>query len=122
MPNDCWNHITLKGTNDQIRRILAEDLQGVPEWALRIRQVGREALIFHLWSPNAPAEEFLTNLFNKHEGIWLKNEWNEEGGWAGVTVGTKDSLERLTWNEGCMEEWAHRLSDDPTLPALSPQT
>jgi hypothetical protein len=115
MPNDCWNHISVKATHDQIRRILAEDLQGVPEWNLRVRQVGRGALIFNLWSPNVPAEAFVRTLLDKYEGIWVKNEWDEEGGTAGVIVGTKDAVSQLTWNEGCIEEWDHRLRDADTV-------
>jgi hypothetical protein len=52
-------------------------------------------------------------LFDKYEGIWIKNEWSSEDGTAGVIVGTADSLSRLDWREGCIEEWDLRLMKEP---------
>ena len=83
----------------------------MPAWALDVQQVGRGALVFRLWSANVPADDFITTLFEKYEGIWLKNEWIEEGGMAGVIVSTQGSIARLDWNEGCIEEWDSRLTD-----------
>ncbi len=112
MPNDCWNRITVKATAAHIQRIRTEEFRDVPAWALDVQQVGRGALVFRLWSRNVPAVDFITTLFEKYEGVWLKNEWIEEGGMAGVIVGTRDNVARLDWNEGCIEEWDHRLRDE----------
>lgn len=118
MPNDCWNRIVVKATATQIQSIRAEDFHGIPDWALKVQQVGRGAIVFRLWSPNAPAEDFLTTLFAKYEGIWLKNDWNEEGGMAGIIVGTRGDIARLDWDEGCIEEWDHRLRKEETEQPL----
>ena len=119
MPNDCWNRISIKGTNEQLRSILATDFQTVPPHAFKKIQFGAEVLVFKLWSAWGPNRQFMNKLFNKYEGLWMINEWREEGGGAGVIVGTKDELSELTWDEGCIEEWGHRLRDGELMPEPS---
>jgi hypothetical protein len=116
MPNDCWNTITLKATNEQIREILTTEFTDVPPWAFRILQVGHEALICKLWSAWRPDKSRINNLLNKYNGLWVKDEWTEEGGLAGVIVGTSQDLQDFSWDEGCIEEWGHRLREAPNMP------
>jgi hypothetical protein len=117
MPNDCWNTITLKATNEQIREILTTEFTDVPPWAFRVLQVGQEALICKLWSAWRPDKSRINNLLNKYNGLWVKDEWTEEGGGAGIIVGTKDELQDFSWDEGCIEEWGHRLREAPNIPS-----
>jgi hypothetical protein len=117
MPNDCWNNVHLKGTETQIRAILTTELQDVPQWAFELRQVGTGAIHFKLWSPWTPCRDLLNKLFDHYEDIWLKNEWHEEGGHAGVIVGKKDELQEIEWDEGCIEEWHHRLKNGEQMPS-----
>ncbi len=108
--------MTIKATNQQVRDILQKEFCDVPDWAFSLKKLGQGAIIFSLWSKWVPNEEFMMKLFDTYPDIWIKNEWDEEGGTAGVIVGTKETLERITWDEGCIEEWAHRLTEDNTLP------
>lgn len=122
MPNDCWNMITIYASNSQVREILLNEFRSVPGWAFTLRRVGEEALYFRLWSPNRPASEFMDNLWNNYDGIWMKNEWSEEGGSAGVIVGRKMAVQRFEWIEGCIEEEGHRFrsADMPAAVLLQP--
>ena len=124
MPNDCWNNITIYASNSQIRTILLNEFCSVPAWAFSLDQVGEEALQFRLWSPDAPAREFMDLLWNNYEGLWMKNEWSEEGGGAGVIVGRKMDAQSFEWREGCIEESGHRFrtpeSPMPTAVLLQP--
>jgi hypothetical protein len=117
MPNDCWNHMTIKATNEQIRQILTVECRHLPDWVYVQKQVGRKALAFRIWSRWDPDVKFMTHLFDKYPGIWIKNIWDEEGGAAGVIVGTKDNVTHMKWQEGCIEEWADRYEEDDTMPA-----
>jgi hypothetical protein len=118
MPNDCWNNITIYASNSQIRAILLNEFCSVPEWAFSLIQVGEEALQFRLWSPDAPAREFMALLWNNYEGLWMKNEWSEEGGGAGVIVGRKMDAQSFEWTEGCIEEIGHRFrTPESPMPA-----
>lgn len=119
MPNDCWNRIVIKGTTSQLMSILNEDLQSFrPDEFKKIR-VGAEILIFKLWSPWMPNMTFMNNILNKYDNLWMLNEWREEGGDAGVIVGKKDDLRSFSWDEGCIEEWHHRLRQDQVMPEPS---
>jgi hypothetical protein len=108
--------MTIKATNDQIRQILTTEFRHLPEWAFTLSRVGRKAMVFRMWSKWDPAVDFMTKLFDTYPGIWIKNDWDEEGGNAGVLVGTKDDLVHMKWQEGCIEEWDDRLREDDTLP------
>lgn len=110
MPNDCWNNITLKATFEQINTILENEFRDIPSWAYQHIQSGREILVFRLWSPNEPCESFLNRIVSRYEGIWIKNEWSEEGGHAGVIVGRHNALSKFSWYEGPIEEWNARLA------------
>jgi len=117
MPNDCWNNITLKATYEQIRAILTTEFTDVPQWAFSLVQVGQEALVLKFWSADGPDRTRINNLLNKYDGLWIKNEWEEEGGLAGIFVGTQTDQQELTWDQGCIEEWGHRLLEAHDLPA-----
>lgn len=116
MPNDCWNKITIKATNTQIRNILLNEFVHMPSWGFELVRVGNSALIVKILSAWDPHKDFMSKLFDKYEGIWIKNVWNEEGGNAGIIVGNKESLQELSYDEGCIEEWHHRFVKDDTMP------
>jgi hypothetical protein len=111
MPNDCWNKITIKANNEQIKQMLLNDFGTIPSSCYQEFIIGKEAFIFRLWSAWRPNKEFMNNLFDKYEGIWIKNIWQEEGGQSGIIVGTKDDLQEIEWTEGCEEEWSSRLEE-----------
>ena len=119
MPNDCWNVLTVKATDEQIRTILTREFTDVPPWAFKLLQASKEVLIFKIWSRWTPDKARMDRLFNNYDGIWIKNEWNEEGGYAGIIVGTKSEVHEISWDEGCIEEWVYR-SRQPATPMPAP--
>jgi hypothetical protein len=124
MPNDCWNIITIKGNTAQIRAIVETAFVDVPQWAVQIQSIGVEALQFRLWSRNNPVIDFLNNLWDTYPNIWIKNAWSEEGGYSGIIVGKKNSIQDLMWEEGSADEWHHRLEPlaDPPTPIFTAPT
>ena len=114
MPNDCWNHMTVTADKDVIENFFQEELKNIPDWALNIHKKGVEGLIFRIWSPWIPDFAWLEGLLDKYSGIWLKNEWSEEGGQEGVWIGTnredKKYIQRLEWMGMCLEEEFHRFT------------
>ena len=63
----------------------------------------------NIWSPWAPDFEWLSNLLTKYPDCWIKNEWDEEGGMAGVWVGFVDKnnskiIKQMDWVDLCFEE------------------
>ena len=111
MPNDCWNRMTLVATKEDIDRFLTEEFIDVPEWAYEIYVKGVEGLQFKLWSRWQPDFQWLEGLLIKYPSMWIKNFWQEEGGLAGVWVGSsKKGVKRLQWEDMCIEENAIRFS------------
>jgi hypothetical protein len=122
MPNSCWNIITIKATEEQIRRIIETEFRSIPQWAVQIQEIGCQALLFRLWSRNNPAIDFMNNLWDSYPQIWIKNSWSEEGGFAGVIVGKKNNIQDLMWEEATIEEWNHWLEpmNNPPAPVFAP--
>ena len=112
MPNDCWNSMTVTGTREDIDRFFVEEFKDVPEWALKVHVRGVEGLIFRLWSRWSPDFKWLEGLLEKYPSLWVKNSWKEEGGLAGVWVGSKaNEIQRLEWQDMCIEEESHRFRE-----------
>ena len=111
MPNDCWNLMTVTGTKEDIDRFFLEELKNeVPDYPHKIYRRGVEGLDFRIWSPWHPNFEWLEKLFSKYPSIWVKNMWHEEGGLAGIWIGSlKDGIKRFDWEDMCIEEEAHRF-------------
>jgi hypothetical protein len=78
---------------------------------------GRRGIIFNIWSPWNPDFEWLESLILKYPNCWIKNEWSEEGGFAGVWIGHVDNnnepvIESLTWEDICIEGKHYLFMDE----------
>jgi hypothetical protein len=108
MPNDCWNHMTITGNKSDIAKLIASEFLIVPSWCLQFIKKREEGVIFKLWSPWKPDFPWLESLIDKYPSCWVKDEWNEEGGMAGVWVGTAREgvrdIKELSWRDLCLEE------------------
>ena len=102
--------MTVTGTKDDISRFFVEEFEGVPDWAHEIYVKGEEGIQFRIWSRWRPDFEWLEGLLSKYPSLWIKNLWQEEGGLAGVWVGSEEKgIKRLEWEDMCIEENAHRF-------------
>lgn len=113
MPNDCWSHITITASREELAELMNNEFPDTPDWAFRVKHRGLEGVIFDLWSAWYPDFAWLTSLLTKYPTCWVKNEWKEEGGNAGVWIGTKRygivKIERLDWDDMCLEEDNYRF-------------
>jgi len=108
--------MTVTGTKEDIYQFLIEALKDVPDGALQMNVRGVEGLQFRLWSRWHPDFEWLESLLTKYPSIWVKVIWQEEGGLAGVWVGSEEKgIKRLEWEDMCIEENAHRFRSNADL-------
>jgi hypothetical protein len=117
MPNDCYNHVTItcenrefvKELNDLVLNELQhkEDDHYVYHETVDMLKRGTRGIIFRLWSAWNPDDEWFESLLDKYPHCWVKNEWSEEGGLAGVWVGfvnnNEKRIQHLTWDDICIE-------------------
>jgi hypothetical protein len=73
---------------------------------------GTRGIMFEIWSAWNPDYEWLESLLDKYPNCWVKNEWCEEGGFAGVWVGFVNNnnekiIKDLTWDDICIEGKAY---------------
>jgi len=84
---------------------------------VQMKKRGRRGIIFNIWSPWNPDFEWLESLILKYPNCWIKNEWSEEGGFAGVWIGHVDNnnepvIESLTWEDICIEGKHYLFMDE----------
>ena len=127
MPNDCWNRITITCENpsvpDELNSLVMNELQHkendeyIYNETVKMIKRGRRGIIFNIWSPWNPDFEWLESLILKYPNCWIKNEWSEEGGFAGVWIGRVDNnnepvIESLTWDDICIEGKHYLFMDE----------
>jgi hypothetical protein len=133
MPNDCWNYITIICRNsecsEEITNFVVNELDSLKdelkdlknaysyEEIVTIKKKGRRGIMFRMWSAWKPDYYWLEGLLEKYPNCWIKNEWNEEGGLAGVWIGFMNDnndkdIQRLTWNDLCIEEQHFLFMDE----------
>jgi hypothetical protein len=88
---------------------MTEDGKLVYHDTIEMIKRGVKGIMFRQWSAWKPDYEWLESLLTKYPYCWIKNEWDEEGGTAGVWVGFTNQkeepvIQRMTWSDLCIEE------------------
>lgn len=83
----------------------------------KLKHAGEGGLEIEFTTAWAPPTEFFKHLLEKYPDIWLKCDWSEEGGQAGIFIGyTNDKkavvADEFGWQDWCMEEWHFRMQND----------
>lgn len=118
MPNDCWNYIMITSKDSNELNTLLQTEIKEHHRAIIIKK-GKYGLIIRLWSPWTPHFNWFSELLDDYPGCWIKNEWDEEGGTAGVWVGFVDennekNIKSLEWQDLCLEEKHFLFLSDET--------
>jgi len=117
MPNDCTNIVTITCKNTEMLNEFVNNVLKVIEQehnteyhnVIDIYKHGKCGIVFHLWSAWAPDIRWFETILENYPEFWIKNEWHEEGGMAGVWIGfmkndNQKSIESLTWRDLSIEE------------------
>tara|TARA_B110000967_G_C18772832_1_gene504012 strand:- start:584 stop:928 length:345 start_codon:yes stop_codon:yes gene_type:complete len=106
MPNNCQNHLTIVCDNvKQLNNIYKHEFD-VFKYNTSINVKTEKGLVVNITTSWRPFD--LTDLLNKYDTCWIKNEWEEEGGTSGVFVGgylngSKVETKSLEWNDLSIE-------------------
>jgi hypothetical protein len=114
MTNDCFNHITITSENkNELDVLLRDELQHKKDdkhiYYENIRMIkrGKKGIIFELESRTNPDYDWLNTLLDMYPHCWIKNEWWEEGGNAGVWIGSvknnQNCIQSMEWEDLCIE-------------------
>ena len=95
MPNDCFNHITITCDNeDELHALVKNELQNkegnkyIYNEKINMIKKGKKGIIFELVNNLYPDFNWFNILLDTYPHCWIKNEWCEEGGTAGVWIGS----------------------------------
>ena len=110
MPNDCWNTLTIEADETEFDTLIQTEFKDIPAEFFKIHQRGVRAVILSVWSAWFPDFEWLERLIVKYPSSWVKNEWIEEGGTAGVWVGKIHNnirqVKSMEWDDMSVEQMA----------------
>lgn len=90
MPNDCWNIMTFisEDNSEEVTKLFNNEIKAnPPDDKLIIHYKGNNGIKFQLWSDWGADNEWLNKLVEKYPKCWIKNDWYEEGGGAGIFIG-----------------------------------
>lgn len=126
MPNHCHNTLTLQGSPEFIQTIIntqfsfktlipLEDysIDSCIEswgtkwdcWDFNVIKKSNNMIIFECTTAWSPPIKILYMLVDKCDA-WIKCQWHEEGGLAGIIVGDNKEVKELIWEDMCIEEMA----------------
>ena len=119
MPNDCWNNITITCDDSvelntlYINELIREEGRDYKEEFYFYKNVNIEKKCLNgikfkqltAWNPDVV---WLESLLTKYPNCWIKNEWYEEGGNAGVWIGSvKKGIQTIYWEDLSIEANHH---------------
>jgi len=116
MPNDCWNKLTITSEDrEELNSLITNEFQHIENSdyvyneTAKMYKRGCRGAILSLRSAWNPPYDFLENILINYPSCWIKNEWNEEGGFAGVWIGyvTSDGekiIKDLQWDDLSIED------------------
>jgi len=103
--------MTIAASESDLNALMETEFIDVPEWAINIHQRGQRGVILRLWSAWAPNYTWMETLLSRYPSCWIKNEWREEGGLAGVWSGSlvegQRVIRRMDWEDMSLEEEMH---------------
>ena len=115
MPNVCHNNITITAGEEMLKRMYLQEFKSIPASNIIIHRHCKTGILFSLTTAWTPDYEMLERIVRKYPSCWIKNAWRDEGGFAGVWIGTmKDEVEikRLEWEDMSFEEENVLFSDE----------
>lgn len=143
MPNECYNNITIGAEQDVIQMFVDcefnfEKLRPHPDspspedyheywykwccenWGTRLNHSeyntiirGKKGLVIEFVTEVSPPLELIKFLIDKYK-IWVKCEWREEHGLAGIFIGQHNGersvIREFVWDDWSLEEDNQRMN------------
>jgi hypothetical protein len=109
MPNDCYNSITIicndaKELNKLIKNELINE-EDIYYGSISIQKKWDKAIKFENLTAWKPDYKWLESLVKKYPNCLVKNDWIEEGGIAGLWVGSvKNGIKSIYYRYLSLEE------------------
>jgi hypothetical protein len=88
MPNICNNYITIKfASENELQDFVNARIDSHHGWDKKIISKGTRGIILTNKTCWQPDFNWLKNTLEHYGDCWIKNDWTEEGGLAGVWIG-----------------------------------
>lgn len=111
MPNECTNYITFRFNSENDLHDFERDFENYECFEKKVIRKGTRGIIVTTVTAWKPDVIWLNKILDTYHNSFVKDEWNEEGGLAGVwigqySVGGVKIIDGLKWDDLCVEERA----------------
>ena len=97
MANDCYNHLTITcDCEKQFNKLVKDEFTDIPN--IHIIHKGAKGIQLVLLSAWKPNYKWLNSLISNYPDCWIKNEWNDDSGTAGIWIAYKDKDKDINYN------------------------
>lgn len=112
MPNYYNNYITIKfNSNNDLHNFEMDFLNSYECFEKEILRKGTRGIVVKTITCLKVDFEWIEKIFDTYEKCWIRIDWNEEGGIAGVWVGHYEDcgikvINKMKWNDLSFQEMA----------------
>ena len=116
MPNDCTNFITItfkeeEVINNFVKNELQHNIENKYVYNDTVNMIKRGCLgiVFEVLTSTNPPFEWLEKILHTYPNCWIKNEWCDESGMAGVWIAfinienNEPIIQDFCWNDLSIE-------------------
>jgi|TARA_B110000093_G_C12938491_1_gene396944 hypothetical protein len=91
MPNHCWNYLTFVSEYNptELAELFDKEInsQNIPDDCLCVKYKGDNGIKLKMMTNWGTDNKWLLGLLDKYPNCWIKNDWYEEDGCAGIFIG-----------------------------------
>lgn len=121
MPNDCYNNLTITSFDNptELHTLIQNEFMNddhIYHETIKVSKKGQRGISLTQYTAWNPDFQWLESLITKYPTCWIKNEWIEEGGNAGVWIGFMKNnnpvIKHLEWDDLCLEADSYCFLDE----------
>jgi hypothetical protein len=103
MPNECKNTVTITCDDEhELNALFENEVKNI--YKVDMEKHCKNGIVFLYVTKYEADYKWLESLINKYKNVWVKNEWIEEGGNAGIWVGSGvNGVQSMAWKDLSIE-------------------
>ena len=104
---DCWSNITIISNEDELISIIQNELM-YSNIKNKLLKKGDKAIKIKVLTSSKPNFQWMSNMIHRYKSCWIKNNWYDKSGLAGIWTGTMTengpNIINYQWSELSVDE------------------
>jgi len=92
--DDCWSNIIIISNEDELITLIQNELMYLNiknkllfHDHIKVLKKADKAIKIKVLTSSKPNFQWMSNMIHRYKSCWIKNNWYDEGGLAGVWIG-----------------------------------